>query len=82
MPGIIRLDGVKVYIYPQDHPPPHIHAMFSGAEALISIESGYVLRGSLPPAKLRLVVNWLAANRDWVSYMWDEINMSRPARSK
>ena len=77
MPLIATIEGVKILIYAIDHPPPHIHAIYSGDEAQISIETGELLKGNLPLPKLRLVRYWLDANRDWVSYMWDEIDHKR-----
>jgi hypothetical protein len=51
--------------------------MFGGFEAQISIATGHVLNGSLPPAKLRTVQHWLDARRDHVAYIWDEIRAKR-----
>ena len=42
-------------------------------EAMISIVTGDLLEGSLPRAKLRAVQKWLAAHREEVAYVWQEI---------
>jgi hypothetical protein len=77
MPIIAIVDGVRIMIHLKDHLPPHLHAMFSGFEAQISIVTGDVLHGSLPPAKLRTVQRWLDAHRAQVAYIWDEIRARR-----
>jgi hypothetical protein len=73
MPVIAIVDGVKVIIWHKDHLPPHLHAKFGEHEAQISIRTSDVLNGRLPPAKLRAVLSWLAANRLEVAYLWRDI---------
>ncbi|MCJ2110870.1 DUF4160 domain-containing protein [Methylobacterium sp. E-025] len=77
MPTIAIIEGVRITIYLKDHLPPHLHAIFSGQEAQISIATGLVLNGNLPRAKLKAVQAWLAANREQVSYIWREIRAGR-----
>ena len=43
----------------------------------ISILTGDVLEGSMPKAKLRDVQAWLAANREHVAYVWQEVRALR-----
>jgi|GEM_PF-1936006 len=47
MPIVSVFFGITIRMYFGDHPPPHIHAAYQGQAALISIETGKVLRGSL-----------------------------------
>jgi hypothetical protein len=77
MPTIAIIAGVRVIIYPKDHLPPHLHVKFAEHEAMISIATGDVLEGSIPRAKLRAVLDWLAANREQVAYVWREIRALR-----
>ena len=77
MPTIAVVEGVRITIYLNDHLPPHLHAIFAGREAKISIVTGDVLDGALPRPKLRAVLTWLAANRGQVSYIWTEIRAGR-----
>ena len=37
MPTILRLDGVRVFIYPDDHRPQHVHLFAAGAEAVFEL---------------------------------------------
>jgi microcystin-dependent protein len=73
MPTIAVIDGVRIVMWPKDHLPPHLHAIYAESEAQISIRTGDVLKGKLPAAKLRAVQAWLAANRPEVAYMWRDI---------
>lgn len=77
MPTIAIVEGVRITMYLNDHLPPHLHALLGEHEAQISIVTGAVLHGALPPAKLRRVRRWLAANREQVSYIWTEIRAGR-----
>lgn len=77
MPTIAIIDGVRIVIHLEDHLPPHLHAMFAGHEAQISIVTGDILNGSLPPAKAKKVKAWLAAHREQVAYIWKEIKDGR-----
>jgi hypothetical protein len=64
MPRISEFYGIVIEMYFDDHPPPHFHARYSGDEAVIAIDTGEVLVGSLPLRALRLVREWLAQHRD------------------
>jgi hypothetical protein len=50
MPTISIFFGFVVQMYWREHPPPHVHVFYQGFEALIAIENGDVIAGSLPPA--------------------------------
>jgi hypothetical protein len=77
MPTIAIIAGVRIVIYPKDHLPPHLHAIFAEYEAMISIVTGDILEGSLPHAKQRAVRDWVAANREHVAYVWQEVRALR-----
>ena len=46
MPIVSRFFGIAIAFYWEDHVPPHFHAKYSGAEAMIEIATGAVLPGS------------------------------------
>ena len=58
MPTVAIVEGVKIRFYAQEHPPPHFHAEIAEHRAQIGIEPARLLKGSLPPAKLALVLSW------------------------
>ena len=45
-------------MYWNEHPPPHFHAIYEDYGAQISIETGEVIRGKLPPKAGQLVKEW------------------------
>ena len=71
MPEICRFYGVVIRIYFADHAPPHFHAHYGEAEALISISDLRVLAGSLPARALGLVMEWAFQHRDEIMQCWD-----------
>jgi hypothetical protein len=73
VPRLARIDGVEIVLWPNDHPPPHFHAIFAEHEARLSIETGDVLSGGLPKAKLKAVHLWLDENRDSISRRWSDL---------
>lgn len=77
MPTIAIVEGVRIVIFLNDHLPPHLHALFAGQEAKLSIATGEVLNGTLSRAKLKTIQTWLAANRAEVAYIWREIRAGR-----
>jgi hypothetical protein len=47
MPTILRIGGLRVTIYPNDHPPPHVHVIGAKGEAV------FLLNCPSGPAELR-----------------------------
>jgi len=37
MPTVLRLDGLRVTIYPNDHRPAHVHVIGAGREAVFDL---------------------------------------------
>jgi hypothetical protein len=70
MPTIAIVDGVKIQIFYGDHMPAHFHAIIGGAEILIAIRNLDVIRGSLPPAKLRRVIAWAQSHQAELALNW------------
>jgi hypothetical protein len=48
VPTISRFYGIDIFMWFNDHEPPHFHARYGAYEAKIAIESGEVLSGELP----------------------------------
>jgi len=74
MPQIGEAFGLVFCVYFFDHNPPHVHAIYGDDEALLVIESGELLAGSLPGAKLRQAREWLAANQAHAAAAWQRLN--------
>ncbi len=73
MPTVAIVEGVKIQLFAQEHPPPHFHAVFAEYRAQIEIGSLRVLRGRLPPAKLAAVVSWAETRREALMREWDRV---------
>jgi hypothetical protein len=58
MPRISSFHGVDIYMYYNDHLPPHFHAMYGDDEALISFNPAQLYRGTLAAKILKLVLQW------------------------
>jgi Domain of unknown function (DUF4160) len=55
VPTIAWFYGIAIRMYVRDHSPPHFHAIYGEHEALVAIETGEVIEGTLPKAAARLV---------------------------
>jgi len=71
MPRISFFFGISIYMFYNDHSPPHFHAMYNEYGALIALETGEVLDGRLPPRALRLVREWLGDHSDELRANWE-----------
>jgi hypothetical protein len=59
MPIIAVFNGIIVEIFFEDHDPPHVHAVYSSAKALVRLSDGEIFRGKLPRKQARLVKDWV-----------------------
>jgi len=79
MPTIAIVDGVRLMMYFNDHPPAHFHALLAAYRAVIDIETLTLSRGYLPRAKFRAIVRWAAPRRDGLMHAWDLTQAHLPA---
>lgn len=70
MPEISRFYGVIIYMFFNDHIPPHFKVKYAEFEANILIENGSILNGDLPISKLKLVAAWAEIHKDELLEMW------------
>ncbi len=63
MAALCQFDGMTIYMYPDDHPPPHIHVRYAGKEAQVDMYSGKVIEGELPGPKRKVLKKWLALRK-------------------
>jgi hypothetical protein len=75
VPTISRFYGIVIRMYFSDHAPPHFHALYSGEEAVIAIDSGEVIRGGLPERALRLVREWQEIHLDELVANWARVQV-------
>ena len=71
MPTIAYFYGISVYMYYDDHNPPHFHAIYGEHEAKIAIDTGQVMEGELPRRAMRLVSEWALERKSELMNNWD-----------
>lgn len=70
MPRLSEFYGIVIYMYWEDHAPPHFHAIYGGHEAVVRIEDGSFIRGDLPRTARRLVLMWREMHVDELYVNW------------
>ncbi|MBP5633127.1 MAG: DUF4160 domain-containing protein [Clostridia bacterium] len=73
MPILARFYGtvIRMYFRQAEHNPPHVHAIFGNEVAVITIRTGDVLEGYLPPKVLEKVQKWVSINRTELLKIWE-----------
>ena len=70
MPEICCFYGISIYMYMEDHNPPHFHVKYQEYEAIVTIEDG-IVTGSLPRRALRLIYEWLDMHKEELIKNWE-----------
>lgn len=70
VPRISEFNGIVVYMYRADHPPPHCHVRYGGRWAKLSL-TGKEISGKLPRRVLSLVRRWILEHRDKLVRNWE-----------
>jgi len=78
MPCISQFYGIAVYIYYRDHPPPHFHAFYGDSEAIVEIETGAIIEGSLPRRASKLIAEWSSLHRAELIVDWELAESLQP----
>ena len=73
MPCISRFYGIVIYLYANDHEPPHFHARYAEDDAAIDIASLELLAGALPMRALKLVMEWSRLHQEELLDNWRRI---------
>mgnify|MGYP000866739706 CR=1 FL=1 len=71
MPTISLFYGIAIQMFWNDHEPSHFHALYGEFEAVVSIETLSVLRGSLPRRAMALVLEWAGEHRAELQEDWE-----------
>lgn len=80
MPRIAEFYGIVIYMYYREHGMPHFHALYSGREAVIGIDTLRTIEGRLPPRALALVRAWGKLHREELNRNWALARAGRPLR--
>lgn len=79
MPTVLRIGGLRVVIYPNDHRPPHVHVIGTESEAVFILDCPAgppTLRGSygFTTAALNRIASALAAALPALCGEWERIH--------
>jgi hypothetical protein len=80
VPRISQFYGISVYMYFDDHAPPHIHAIYGDTEAAVSLSDGSILAGDLPRRAAKLTLEWMKLHEAELMDNWRRAVDRRPLR--
>ena len=78
MPRISQFFGILIYMYYNDHMPPHFHAKWAEQEAIILIGTMNIYAGKLPKPQLDLVLRWAALHSEELMNNWELARKGKP----
>lgn len=73
MPELCRFLGIVIYMYFNEHNPPHFHAEYNEFNASISIKTLGLIDGKLPSKVMSLVVEWAQEHQEELLENWNSI---------
>lgn len=71
MPLVSEFYGIKIYMYWDDHSPPHFHAEYGDYKILVSILDSVVIKGAFPSKQLKLVLAWCELHEEELMKNWE-----------
>lgn len=71
-----QIRDLKIIIRPNDHPPPHFHAIGQNFNVVFEIETGDLMEGRIDPIHHRLVRKWHKDAIPLLQKMWLETRPS------
>ena len=73
MPELSRFLGIAIFMYFDDHNPPHFHVRYNDFRAVISINDLLLIEGKLPARVLGLVMEWAELHKKELLENWDMV---------
>lgn len=78
MPRLSAFFGIAIYMYYNDHAPPHFYAEYGKHEAIYEIDTLDVRRGGLPRRAHALVIEWASLHRSELREDWERARLGKP----
>jgi hypothetical protein len=78
MPTVSEFFGIKIYLYYNDHNPPHFHAVYAGDYVEIAIRDLSILNGDINKRALKLVLEWASQHQAELMAAWEEARNEDP----
>ena len=73
MARISEFYGIIIYMYLNEHNPPHFHAFYGEHQALFLIPQLTMKEEFFPPKKEKLVIKWASQHLDELMYNWTQL---------
>jgi hypothetical protein len=74
-----RIGGMKIEVYPNEHPPPHFHVRSPVVSASFAIDDCSLLNGTVGPREFRKIRYWHRQFKPYVVQAWND---TRPTDCK
>jgi hypothetical protein len=74
MPKVATLTNAVIYIYADDHLPPHFHVWGPDTDAQIEIHSLQIMNGKISRRDYAEAVAWAENNQALLETKWSEYN--------
>ena len=76
MPEILRLFGLKFYVYTRDHMPPHVHVISQEGEAKfqVSDEVTLISNAGMKPKDVKMAEAIIEDNKENITNAWTRIH--------
>ena len=69
-----RVNGLSLYIYPKDHPPPHFHIRGGGIDASFRIQDCSLLNGRIDARHQALIKWWHQRAKGKLEDAWERLS--------
>ena len=80
MPRISSFYGIIIWMYWDDHNPPHFHATYGEYEILIKINDFSIYAGYLPSRAFGLLMEWVSIHQQELLENWELMRQSLPLK--
>ena len=77
MPRISMFFGIVVFMYYDDHTPPHFHVLYEGQEAVYDVDAN-LLHGRMTARANKLVREWAELHRSELHENWELAREGQP----
>ncbi|MCR4291546.1 MAG: DUF4160 domain-containing protein [Candidatus Kuenenia sp.] len=77
MPRISIFFGIVIYMYYDDHNPPHFHASYEGLEGMFNFE-GNLIKGYMPLRAKKLIKEWCNCHKNELEENWENTKYDKP----
>jgi len=78
MPELSRFYGIIIRMYYGDHAPPHFHAVYSGDEIQVNVNTLDIIAGTMSGRAQALVLEWATLHRAELLQAWESASRNEP----